>query len=155
MDDAVRDATMLGVEAIVPLLTAHTDVKTSVANRPETVDRWRRIALASAKQSRRATLPEIHPARTFDDWMKTPSAEMQLFFVEPAGDGEPQPIKSLLEHVVPSRAAVVIGPEGGWSSEEIAAATRAGCLPVTLGPLTLRAESMAIAALSALNAIWH
>ena len=56
MDAAVRDATMMGAESIHPVLTAHTDVKPSFARRPETLARWRRVAMASVKQCRRATL---------------------------------------------------------------------------------------------------
>ena len=61
----VRDATMMGAESIEPLLTAHADVKASAVQRPGTLERWNRIALASAKQSRRATLPQIHRAAYF------------------------------------------------------------------------------------------
>ncbi len=155
MDDSVRDATMLGVEAIEPLLTAHTDVKASVASRPETLERWRRVALASVKQSRRAALPLIHPPRTFDEWMATSSAEVKLLFVEPSAVCAPRPLKSLLEREAPARAAILIGPEGGWSPGEIDVAVTAGCVALSLGPLTLRAESMAIAALAALGVIWQ
>ncbi|HEY0873339.1 MAG TPA: RsmE family RNA methyltransferase, partial [Vicinamibacterales bacterium] len=63
MDDAIRDATMMGAEAIEPVLTAHTDVKASFVRRPETLERWHRVALAAVKQSRRATLPAIAPPR--------------------------------------------------------------------------------------------
>ncbi|HXG56422.1 MAG TPA: RsmE family RNA methyltransferase [Vicinamibacterales bacterium] len=155
MDDCVRDATMLGVEAVEPLLTAHTDVKPSFACRPETIERWRRVALASVKQSRRASLPVIHQPRTFGDWLATPAAETRLLFVEPSAACRPHALKSLLERGAPARAAVIIGPEGGWSPGEIEAALAAGCVAVSLGPLTLRAESMAIAALSALGVIWQ
>ena len=154
MDDAIRDATMMGAESIEPLLTAHTDVKASTVRRPETLERWNRIALASVKQSRRATLPRIYPARTFEEWISTPSAGIRLIFVEPSADCEPQALKRLLDHDVPARAAVLIGPEGGWSAEEIARALGAGALAVSLGPLTVRAESMPVAALAALNTVW-
>lgn len=155
MDDAVRDATMMGAEAIEPLLTEHTDVKAAVARRPETLDRWRRVALAAVKQSRRLLLPEIRPPRTFDEWIAEPSGEMRLIFVEPSAACVRQGLKSLLEYHVPPRAAVLLGPEGGWSAAEIDAAIATGCIPVTLGPLTLRAESMPIAALAALHAVWE
>lgn len=154
MDDAIRDATMMGAETIEPLLTAHTDVKSSAVKRPETLDRWNRIALASVKQSRRATLPEIHAPRSFEEWISTPFAGIRLIFVEPTAECEPKPLKRLLDHDVPPRAAVLIGPEGGWASEEIEQALEAGAVAVSLGPLTLRAESMPVAALAALNAVW-
>jgi 16S rRNA (uracil1498-N3)-methyltransferase len=155
MDDAVRDATMMGVEAIEPVLTARTDVKSAIARRAETLHRWERIALASAKQSRRATLPRVDPPRTLEEWLASPSVEMKLLFVEPSIDRGQRPMKTLLDHVVPTRAAVLVGPEGGWAAQEIDAAIAAGATPLSLGRLTLRAESMAIAALSALNAIWE
>ena len=63
MDDAIRDATMMGAEAIEPVRTAHTDVKASFVRRPETLERWGRVALAAVKQSRRATLPVVPYAR--------------------------------------------------------------------------------------------
>jgi 16S rRNA (uracil1498-N3)-methyltransferase len=155
MDDAVRDATMMGAEAIEPVLTQFTDVKASVAQRPGTVERWQRVALAAVKQSRRVTLPLVREARAFEDWIAEPPAGMRLLFVEPSAACARQGLKSLLEYHVPARAAVLLGPEGGWSAAEITAAVASGCLPVTLGPLTLRAESMAVAALAALHAVWE
>jgi 16S rRNA (uracil1498-N3)-methyltransferase len=155
MDDAIRDATMMGADSIEPVLTAHTDVKPSMIRRPETAARWRRVALAAVKQSRRATLPIVHEPRGFDEWIATPSGAMKLLFVEPSGGGAPRSLRSLLEHRVPARAAVLVGPEGGWAAIEIDAALRSGCIPLSLGPLTLRAESMAVAALAALAAVWE
>ena len=154
MDDAIRDATMMGAESIEPVLTAHGDVKASAVKRPGILERWNRVALASVKQSRRSTLPAIHPPRTFDEWITAPSAGIILIFVEPSSECAPAPLKQLLDHDVPARAAVLIGPEGGWSPREIAQALAAGAMAVSLGPLTLRAESMPVAALSALNTLW-
>jgi 16S rRNA (uracil1498-N3)-methyltransferase len=154
MDAAIRDATMMGVESIEPLLTSHTDVRPAAARRRETLDRWNRVALASVKQSRRATLPLIHATRTFEEWISTPSAGYSLIFVEPSAECAPRPLKTVLGHDVPARAAVLIGPEGGWSAEEVQKARAAGAIAVSLGSLTLRAESMPVAALSALNALW-
>src|SRR5918999_1654986 len=131
---------MMGAEAIEPIITAHTDVKTSFAKRPETVERWRRIALSAVKQSRRATLPAIAIPRAFDEWIATPSGAMKLIFVEPSAGRAPRGLKTLLEHHVPARAEVLLGPEGGWADDELQAALRSVCMPVTLGPLTLRAE---------------
>jgi 16S rRNA (uracil1498-N3)-methyltransferase len=154
MDDAIRDATMMGADAIEPVLTAHTDVKASAVKRPELVERWNRVALASVKQSRRSTLPLIRPPRSFDQWIAAPAAGIILIFVEPSAECAPRPLKQLLDHDVPARAAVLLGPEGGWSSEEVAQSLAAGAMAVSLGPLTLRAESMPVAALAALNTLW-
>ena len=154
MDAAVRDATMMGAACIVPLLTAHTDVKPSFARRPETLDRWRRVALASVKQCRRTSLPSLREPQGFDAWLAEPSADLRLMFVEPSAGGAAAPLRSLLAEPQPSTAAVLLGPEGGWSPAEIAAASAAGCRLVTLGPLTLRADAMPVAALSAIGVLW-
>ena len=155
MDDAVRDATMMGAEVIEPILTDYTDVKASLARRPANVERWQRVALAAVKQSRRATLPSIREPQTFDEWMAESVGWMRLIFVEPSAGRRRQGMRSLLEHLVPARASVLLGPEGGWSPREVDAAVGSGCVPVTLGPLTLRAESMPVAALAALHAVWE
>ncbi|HVH58166.1 MAG TPA: RsmE family RNA methyltransferase, partial [Vicinamibacterales bacterium] len=136
MDDAVRDATMMGAAAIHPVLTAHTDVKTMVATRAAALDRWRRIALAAVKQSRRATLPTIEPARAFADWLSSPAGELRLLFAEPSVACPTRAVRSLLAKPVPASAAILLGPEGGWSSGEVDAAVAGGCIGVTLGPLT-------------------
>jgi len=155
MDDAIRDATMMGAEAIDPLLTANADVKTSVARRTETLERWRRIALASVKQSRRATLPVISEPRNLAAWLPAASSfDLKLLFIEPQAGTAAQPMHSLSSLHRPARVAVLLGPEGGWQQGEIEAALHSGCVPVTLGPLTLRAESMPVAALAALAALW-
>src|SRR5207248_10280731 len=59
MDEIVRDGVMLGVSAIQPLVTKRTEVTVAALLRAARVDRWRRIALASVKQSRRAVVPEV------------------------------------------------------------------------------------------------
>ena len=155
MDDAIRDSTMMGAERVQPVLTAHTDVKITLARRASTRERWQRVALAAAKQCRRATLPSIEEVRPFDEWIAGARDDLTLIFVEPSARCAPRSLKSLLNAPTPSRAAVLLGPEGGWSDEELEAALRSGGVPVTLGPLTLRAESMPMAALASLAAIWQ
>ena len=154
MDAAVRDATMMGAETIHPVLTAHTDVKPSFARRPETLARWRRVAMASVKQCRRATVPVISETQDFESWLASAApADLRLLFVEPSAAVTPQPLKAALARELPSTATVILGPEGGWSAEELEAATASGCTLVSLGPLTLRADAMPTAALAAVVAL--
>ena len=153
MDDVVRDATMMGVAGIVPLVTAHTVAWKATS--AHGADRWRRVALASAKQSRRARIPEISDPVPFDLWRRTTREGLTLFLVEPSLDGvEPQTMRSLTSTATPRSLTVVVGPEGGWSPAEVTDAVSDGLLPVTLGPLTLRAEAVPLAALAALTVIW-
>jgi 16S rRNA (uracil1498-N3)-methyltransferase len=67
---------------------------------------------------------------------------------------QPMRVRELASAPRPQSATLIIGPEGGWSPEEVRSALDAGCTPVTLGPLTLRAESAALAALAAVSVIW-
>jgi 16S rRNA (uracil1498-N3)-methyltransferase len=153
MDDAVRDATMMGAASIVPVLTEHVDVKAAVVKREETLERWRRVALAAVKQSRRATLPSVAPPQALREWIAKPFAGLTLLFVEPSVECEAQPLQTALAARQSDGVTVLLGPEGGWAAAEVTAALDAGARPVTLGPLTLRAESMPVAALAALYAV--
>jgi len=153
MDAAVRDATMMGAGSIQPVLTAHTDVKPSFARRPETLARWQRVAMASVKQCRRATLPEIPDTQAFGDWLSAAAPpDKRLMFVEPAASAATVTLRAALA-VAPPAVTILLGPEGGWSAEELEAATAAGCVLVTLGPLTLRADAMPTAAIAAVAAV--
>ena len=157
MDDVVRDATMMGVTAIEPLITAHTVAHMKPGGAPE---RWRRIAVASAKQCRRAVLPSMGVGTTFDDWLARDRAEAKLILVEPAFGAEaPEPSKATAEYGdlrtrPPGSATLLVGPEGGWSTEEIDRARRAGYRSLTLGRRTLRADAVPVVALSVLQYMW-
>ena len=72
MDDVVRDAVMLGVAAVHPIVTKHTETTVAALIKGARLDRWRRIALASVKQSRRATLPEIRSPLQLEDFLESP-----------------------------------------------------------------------------------
>lgn len=154
MDAVVRDATMLGVTAIVPVMTSHVSVKAAVLERGRPTERWRRVALASAKQCRRATLPDIAEPRPFREWLASRDPGERLLCVEPsyvsqaAGMPAPATLHEWLRRPEPARASLVVGPEGGWASDEVEAAIAAGCVPVSLGGLTLRADAVAVVGLA-------
>lgn len=150
MDDVVRDATMMGVTAIEPLVTEHTAAHMKAGRAPE---RWRRIAIASAKQCRRAVVPAIGSGRAFQDWLPQDRAELRLLLVEPSAAVEGHPV-STLKGSRPASASLMVGPEGGWSVGEIDAAVRAGCVPITLGRRTLRADAVPVVAIGILQFVW-
>jgi 16S rRNA (uracil1498-N3)-methyltransferase len=152
MDDVVRDATMMGVSAIVPVVTAHTVVPTEAIRRGRPVERWRRVVVSSAKQCRRATLPSIAEPIEFERWLAERYDGSRLLLVEPSASTGSRSLRTLPR---PHAAAVVVGPEGGWSASERDAAAAAGCLPVTLGQLTLRADAVAVAGLAVLRFLWE
>jgi 16S rRNA (uracil1498-N3)-methyltransferase len=150
MDDVVRDATMMGVSTIEPLVTEHTAAHMKAGRAPE---RWRRIAIASAKQCRRAVVPAIGAGTGFADWLAQDRAAMRLLLVEPSASVEGHPL-STLGGDRPSSASLLVGPEGGWSGSEIDAAVRAGYVPITLGRRTLRADAVPIVAIGLLQFLW-
>jgi 16S rRNA (uracil1498-N3)-methyltransferase len=150
MDAAIRDATMVGAAVIVPFVSAHVAVAER-AWRARSLERWERVAVGSAKQCARAVVPAIRPVIRLDELLATPEGALRLLCVEPAqartaarGTPLPRPVDAL----------VCVGPEGGWTAEELALAERAGCQMLTLGPRTLRAEAAPLVVLSVLWAWW-
>lgn len=158
MDDVVRDAVMLGAAAIQPIITKRTEMTVAAVLKGARVDRWRRVALASVKQSRRAVLPDIRGPLTLETFLDEPPTALRLMLVEPtARDGGAEAVDSLSAVQAlgaPSDAAVLVGPEGGWTTEECDAARTSGVHLVTLGHRTLRADAVPIAAISVLQFLW-
>jgi 16S rRNA (uracil1498-N3)-methyltransferase len=150
MDDIVRDAVMLGVSAVQPLVTARTELTVAALTNGNRLDRWRRVALASVKQSKRAVLPDVRRPLTLEAFLGDPPAAMRIMLVEP-GAGEAEPLSALQGQPVPQDATVFVGPEGGWTEKEVGAARASGVRLVTLGHRTLRADATPVAAISVLQ----
>jgi 16S rRNA (uracil1498-N3)-methyltransferase len=155
MDEVVRDATMIGAASIEPIVTARMAVKGSLVARSETTERWRRIALASTRQCRRAVLPRVSEPVEFGDWLGSAGCDLKLMLVEPSADARAVSFRALMARPAPASAALIIGPEGGWAGQEIEAAVAGGCVPVTLGALTLRADAVALAAGCLFRFLWE
>ena len=154
MDDVVRDAVMLGVAAIQPLITKRSETTVAALTRGARRDRWTRVALASVKQSRRATFPDIRGPLTLEAYLNEPRPPLSLMFVEPGAGVSAPSLAVLRGRPAPSDAAVLVGPEGGWDEEEWTAAHATGVELVTLGHRTLRADAVPIAAISILQFLW-
>jgi 16S rRNA (uracil1498-N3)-methyltransferase len=152
MDHVVRDATMMGAAAIVPLITSRTVVPRRAAG--AAAERWSRVAIASAKQCGRAVVPDVGEARALEAWLREDAAERKLVLVEPEAAGARAERQDLRELDTPRTASILVGPEGGWTVEEIDSAVSAGFLPVTFGARTLRADAIPIIALSILLFLW-
>ena len=156
-DTVVRDATMLGVTAIQPLQTARS--RPAPEGAPAAVERWRAIAVSSAKQCGRAVVPEIAPAASFMQFAMQFAAasgagEQRILLVEPALPAPYESIRVLAGRPAPAAATIVVGPEGGWTDGEMDAAAAAGFMPLTLGARTLRADAAPAAAITVLQHVW-
>lgn len=155
MDDVVRDAVMLGVTAIQPIVSRRTEVTVGALMRGARPDRWRRVALASVKQSRRAVLPEIRTPLALEHYLDEPTPALRMMLVEPSATAMVAPLSSLRGERTPHDADLLVGPEGGWDEAECAAAAARGARLLSIGPRTLRADAAPIAALSILQFLWE
>jgi 16S rRNA (uracil1498-N3)-methyltransferase len=154
MDDVIRDAVMLGVAAIQPIVTKRTEVTVAALVRGARLDRWRRVALASVKQSRRAVLPDIRLPLTLETVLEEPAAALRLMLIEPSAVAAVEPLSAIQKRPPPSDATLFIGPEGGWTEQEWTAARAHGIHLVTIGRRTLRADAVPVAAISVLQFLW-
>lgn len=150
-DFIVQKATELGVRRIVPLTTRYTDVKLSEETSAKRLARWQRIALEALKQSGRRQLVDIAHPMTVAAFLESsvPPAALAtpalLVFSERAGSSI---TTALAQAVDPQNVIACIGPEGGWSTAELAQFAAHGARAVTLGPRILRTETAALAALT-------
>ena len=154
MDDVVRDAVVLGVSAIRPVLTWRCETTVAALERGHRRARWHRIAVSAAKQCGRAVVPVIHEPLGFEHCLETTVTKESPGFmlVEPGAADGAVSVRELGEHP-PHELSVFVGPEGGWTESEV---TRGGgsCRLVTLGGRTLRADMAPIVAIAALFARW-
>jgi 16S rRNA (uracil1498-N3)-methyltransferase len=154
MEWAIEKTTELGIARITPILARRTEKHLAQAA-AKRADRWRRIALESAKQSRRTDIPEIAdptPLKQALEQEKSPtrillSETEQTLTLTAALESSTRPTGD--ESATPKIThALAIGPEGGWTPEEISLFLQHNWQPVTLGPRILRAETAAIAAIA-------
>ena len=156
MDDVVRDAVMIGVAAIQPIVASRSEVSHSSILRGRRRERWERIAVSSAKQCGRAVVPTILELEPFDavaaliDKRRLPGPALML--VEPNAGAEVVSLNEL-DARSPREASVLVGPEGGWTPAEIASASER-CRLITLGGRTIRGDAMALVAVASLFTKW-
>jgi len=154
MDEVIRDAVMLGAHAIQPIVTKRSETTVAALMRSARLERWRRVALASAKQSRRAVLPEVRMPLMLETALGDPPPALRLMMVEPGAAATVEPIAVLQHGPAPADAVLLVGPEGGWAEEEWTMAAAHGVRLISLGPRTLRADAVPVAAISVLQFIW-
>ena len=148
----VEKATELGVDRILPVEAARTEKGLFDASRKRS-ERWERIARESSQQSRRVRIPTILPAVRFEKCLRE-SAAHRYFLDESLAPPLLREIPAERSDSAAVPIAVLIGPEGGWTDSERQLAIAAGWQPVSLGPLVLRAETAASAALAILVNAW-
>jgi 16S rRNA (uracil1498-N3)-methyltransferase len=153
MDWVVQKATELGVHTVVPFVSSYTIPKLNERKVAQRSDRWQKIALSAAKQCGRVRIPEIMAVTAFGDLVEPASRDkLRLLFWEKECDQGLSELKETRTSI--GEVVVMIGPEGGFSAQEAALALEQGFKAVRLGPRILRAETAAVAALSAVQLLW-
>ena len=151
MDFIVQKVTELGVKKVIPVITQRTIVRLDKEKAEKRRNRWQRIALEAAKQSGRAIVPEVREAIPFIQALDNLNREsLNLIpWEEETSTSLKEVLKNHTSHIphLVSQITVFIGPEGGFTSEEIEAAKEKGAIPVSLGPRLLRTETAGLAAL--------
>ncbi|MBI5658722.1 MAG: 16S rRNA (uracil(1498)-N(3))-methyltransferase [Nitrosomonadales bacterium] len=150
MDWVVQKATELGVAEIRPVQAQRSVARLSSERAEKRVLHWRNVAIAACEQCGRNLLPQIHFPLEFGAWLEAmrdaPGARLLLM---------PEGATALREQPQPQAAAtLLVGPEGGFSADEVRVAQRAGFTPIRLGANILRTETAAIAGIAALQTLW-
>lgn len=144
MEYAVQKAAELGVSEITLLTSARCDVKLDGERFEKKREHLQMVAIAACEQSGRVRVPEVHAPMTLTDWAAQVEAELKLVLHPATGNhGLPASCRSV---------ALLVGPEGGLTGAEVAAAQDQGFIAFTLGPRVLRTETAPVAVLALLQA---
>jgi len=150
MDLIIQKSTELGITKIIPVLSARTIVK--IENKVDMkLSRWKKIALAAAKQCGRSDLPSIKPPIGLSELLEKCKASKNIFLNEKGGTL----LKDIIKKDIPKSALVLVGPEGGWTDEEEKNIIQHDYEPVDLGVNILRTETAAICSLGILSHFWN
>ncbi len=149
MDLILQKATELGVVRIAPVVTERTEVKLDAERADKRGAHWRGVLASACEQSGRTRLPELLAPRALADFLASESSALKLV-LDPTAS-------TTLAQIQPAAGAsicLLVGPEGGLSERDLAAARAAGFGGLRLGPRILRTETAALAAIAGLNALY-
>ena len=150
MNWMIQKATELGVAEIIPLLTSRVIVRPPASRVQTTQERWQRIAVDAAQQSEQWTYPKIIQPMTLSDLLKhVPHATLRCALLERSAE---ESLGSLsIDRTFRGTIALVVGPEGGWTQEEVQEILDQRFQSITLGKSILRSETAPLVALSILQ----
>ncbi|AOT07176.1 16S rRNA (uracil(1498)-N(3))-methyltransferase [Pseudoalteromonas luteoviolacea] len=145
MDFTIQKSVELGVSEITPLFTTRCGVKLSGERLAKKHQQWQKIAISAAEQSGRNFVPVVHPPITLEQWLSQQSEELKLTL-------HPRAEHSIKTLPTPGQGVrFLVGPEGGFTDEEMANTTEQGFVDIKIGPRVLRTETAALTVLSALQ----
>ena len=152
MDYLIQKATELGVKQIIPFLSSRSIPLLEKSDKLKRFHRWEKIVIESSKQCGRGVIPKIKPLWDYSEVLQNaPQDSLRLILWE----REEVRLREVLERLKEkTRIFFIVGPEGGFSKEEIGEAKRAGFVAVRLGKRVLRAETASLCLLSILQYDW-
>jgi len=149
MDLTIQKAVELGVARIIPVESERCVVRLKGERAEKRVAHWQQVAISACEQCGRNRIPEVRMISPLDVWLAAEEIDALRWVLLPSADRAlrdlPRPQKPI---------ELLVGPEGGLTDAEAAAARRAGYQPVRLGPRVLRTETAAPALLAAVQALW-
>ncbi len=155
MDAIVRKATEIGVAGIAPLLSERTIARVDPGEDDHKLEKWQAACVEAAKQCGNAWLPEVAPVRTAEAFIQEGARDHDLRLIASLQPGA-RSLRPVVDRFraergrAPRTVAWMIGPEGDFTTAEMALARNHGFEPISLGPLVLRCETAAVFALSIL-----
>lgn len=146
MEQVLRKSTELGVTHLWPMYTDHTDVpKRALTQGAE--DHWRAVLISAAEQCGQNYLPLLGAVRPFSELLASPPVSQRLC-TDASGTDWPANLPR-------ADTLLYVGPEGGWSSQELQSMEAAAVPMINLGPLILRAETAPLVAITTLSVGWR
>ena len=150
MDFTLQKSVELGIGTIQPIQAERSVVKLTLERKEKRLRHWQNVVHAACAQCGRNVVPEVKPVMGLMDWLAEQASGGSLRILL-----APDATLSLRELEKPLSAVVLaVGPEGGFSDNELRALQQYGFISVRLGPRVLRTETAALAALSALQTCW-
>jgi 16S rRNA (uracil1498-N3)-methyltransferase len=144
MDFLIEKTTEIGVSSIIPIITEKNTVKINdISRERKKTDRWRKIAIAAMKQSLRTVLPQIHEITKFDQLLSR-IKDFDLSLIASL-DKDSKSLKQCIQLKKGAKSVLlIVGPEAGFTEEELSQAKAMGAIPITLGSRRLRTETAGV-----------
>lgn len=145
MDYALQKATELGVFCIQPLITRRVEVRLDASRQSKRMTHWQNVVISACEQSGRACIPGVRTPLSLPEWV-TVAGQSPGLILDPLSDNKLSGVSAAGNSI-----AILIGPEGGFTDDEMELARQHGITAVSLGPRVLRTETAGPAAIAVLQ----
>ena len=152
IDLVIQKITELGAKKFIPIITDHCDYKISMDRIEKKAQHWRKIAISATEQSGRIKLLKIEPVSDLSKCLQ--NKKNNYFILHPHSTNKLKDMINIIEESNKKDVSIIVGPEGGFSSSEIALCNKSNCSDIGLGPRILRTETAPIVITSILQSIY-